>query len=34
MLSKYIDGYIFTKGLSTEELAEFRASVNPKVQRP
>jgi hypothetical protein len=32
MLSKYLDGYIFTKGLSSEQLAEMRAAANPAVQ--
>ena len=29
MLTKYLDGYIFTKRLSPEQLAEFRAEVKP-----
>lgn len=28
MLTKYLDGYIFTKGLSPEQLTEFRAAAN------
>lgn len=32
MLSKYLDGYIFTKGLSSEQLAEIRAMASPAMQ--
>lgn len=33
MLTKYLDGYSFTKGLSPEQLAEFRATVNSHSDR-
>lgn len=33
MLTKYLDGYIYTKGLSPEQLAEFRAAANPSIHR-
>ncbi|MBK9623048.1 MAG: hypothetical protein IPO38_00390 [Rhodocyclaceae bacterium] len=34
MLTKYLDGYIFTKRLSPEQLAELRAAANPSIHRP
>ncbi len=34
MLAKYLDGYIFTKGLSPEQLVELRSSAaNPSIHR-
>jgi len=33
MLAKYLDGYIITKGLSPEQLAEFQAAANPSIHR-
>ncbi|MGV8712712.1 MAG: hypothetical protein ACWA6R_09205 [Nitrosomonas sp.] len=33
MLTKYLDGYIFTKQLSPEQLAEFREAANPSIHR-
>jgi len=32
ILSKYLDGYIFTKGLSSEQLAEIRSAANATEQ--